>query len=170
MVFSCAVKYGGKEQFELLQNYYRKTDDPADKSWALRALGYAQKEELIEELLKWIKESDEVRSQDKVFPFSVVGSHIKGREIAWKHLQNNWNDWFKFFDGGFIVQHLAKIPQHFVSFEKANEIEKFYSTIEAPQCQRSMQQCVENIRKNAKWRKENIEHIEKWCKEKRAKL
>jgi len=170
MVFSCAVKYGGKEQFELLRNYYRKTDDPADKSWALRALGYTTKEELIEELLKWILESEEVRSQDKVFPFSVVGSHIKGRELAWKFLQKHWNDWFKKFDGGFMVQHLAKVPQYFVTFEKADEIEKFYSTIDAPQCQRAMQQCVENIRRNAQWRKENIENISKWCKENRAKL
>jgi len=126
MVYACAIKNGDKEQFDLLRAHYLKADDPADKSWSLRALGYTQNEEQIEVLLKWLLESNEVRSQDKVFPFNIAGSHINGREIAWKHLKKYWADWYKLYDGGFMVQHLAKIPQNFVTFEKADEIEQFF--------------------------------------------
>ncbi len=53
-----------------------------------------------------------------------------------------------------------------MSFEKADEVEKFFETVvkEAPAAKRAMKQCVENIRKYAGWRKNDIEFVEKWCK------
>ncbi|ETO11522.1 Aminopeptidase N precursor [Reticulomyxa filosa] len=97
--------------------------------------------------------------------FKTMYSHFV-LEISWNYLQKTFEQWYKIFEGGFLVQHLAKIPSEFVSFQKAAEIEKFYSTLDFPACKRSMDQCVENIKKNAKWREQEIKTIEKWktCK------
>ncbi|ETO03520.1 Aminopeptidase N precursor, partial [Reticulomyxa filosa] len=108
------------------------------------------------------KESDDVRIQDNVFTFRVVAYSQIGREISWNYLQKTFEQWYKIVEGGFLVQHLAKIPSEFVSFQKAVEVETLYSTLDFPACKRSMDKCVENIRKSAKWREQEIKTIEKW--------
>ncbi|ETN98717.1 puromycin-sensitive aminopeptidase [Reticulomyxa filosa] len=162
VVYAIAVKNGGKDEFYALKKYYLTVQDSTEKQWALRSLGAVKDPELIQSLLEWLKESDDVRIQDKVFPFRVVANSQIGREISWNYLQKTFEQWYKIFEGGFLVQHLAKIPSEFISFQKAAEVEKFYSTLDFPACKRSMDQCVENIKKNAKWREQEIGTIEKW--------
>ncbi|ETO08319.1 hypothetical protein RFI_29069 [Reticulomyxa filosa] len=47
---------------------------------------------------------------------------------------------YKIFEGGFLVQHLAKIHSEFVSFREVAEVEIFYSTLDFLACKRSMDQ------------------------------
>ncbi|ETO35803.1 hypothetical protein RFI_01259, partial [Reticulomyxa filosa] len=162
VVFTIAIKNGDKKDFELLKKYYLTATDSAEKDWALRSLGWTTDTELIRHMLQWIKNSSEVRNQDKVYPFRTLATNPAGREIAWEFLQKTFSEWYSIFEGGFLVKHLAKLPSEFVSFEKASEIEKFYDSLDFPACKRSMQQCVENIKKNASWRKQDIALIEKW--------
>eukprot|EP01083_Nonionella_stella_P265854 900045_1 len=134
-----------------------------EQSYSLRALGYIGgnnnfNNNFINQFLKWIMESNEVRSQDKVFPYRLLAnSGENGRQLSWEFLKNNWDKWFKLFEGGFLVQHLARIPSAFVTLEKAKEIENFYNNVNAPVCKRSMKQCIENITQNANWRNREIE-------------
>jgi len=162
-VFNYVVKNGGDEEFESVKKYYNTTENPLDKSAALRALGMVPSEKKITELLEWIISSDEVRSQDKVFPYRTLAhSGAKGREMAWQFLQKRWDQWFKLFEGGFLVQHLAKIPSGFVTADKAKEVEAFFEKVDAPAAKRSMKQCIESIKQNASWRVRELENIRKW--------
>ena len=86
--------------------------------------------------------------------------------LVLQFLQKRWDEWFKLFEGGFLVQHLAKIPSGFVSLEKAKEVQAFYDKIDAPVCKRAMKQCIENIQQNANWRNKEIENIKKWAQQK----
>eukprot|EP01084_Bolivina_argentea_P286343 491184_1 len=171
MAYATAIKNGGEKEFNSLKKYYLSTDNAMEKSFALRSLGYVNYDDkAINDLLEWIISSDEVRSQDKVFPFRVLShSGTKARELSFNFLQKRWNDWFKLFDGGFLVQHLAKIPSGFVSLDKAKEVQSFYDSIDAPVCKRAMKQCIETITQNANWRNKEIENIKKWAKENAAK-
>jgi len=164
-VFASCIKNGGEEEYNALMKYYNTTENPLDKSYSLRSLGLVQySEKAMTAFLEWVISSDEVRSQDKVFPYrAMAGSGAKGREMSWQFLQKRWDDWFKLFDGGFLVQHLAKIPSGFVTAEKAKEVEEFYAKIDAPACKRSMKQCLENISQNAIWRTKELENIGKWA-------
>jgi aminopeptidase N len=164
-VYAIAVKYGGKKEFDTLRDYYRKATDPSEKSWALRSLAYTRTPATISDLLAWCLNSEEVRSQDKVFPIRVVGSSIAGRELAWSFLQKNFDELYKMLGGGFLVQHLVKVPSSFVSLKKANDVEKFYSTVTKASVQRSIQQCLEAIRTAANWRNESIKVVERWTAE-----
>jgi len=78
-----------KKEYDILENYYKTVSDPAEKQWALRSLGSTRDPELINRLLYWIKDSEEVRNQDKVFPFRTAAQSNAGREIAWNFLQKN---------------------------------------------------------------------------------
>jgi len=167
VVFAHAIKHGGEKEFLELKAFYNATSDAMQKNVALRALGNVRySDEAISALLEWVIGSEEVRSQDKVFPYRALsGSGGKGRDVAWTFLQKRWAEWFKLFEGGFLVQHLAKIPSSFVTAEKAKEVAAFYETIEAPACKRAMQQCVENIEQNAAWRTRELENIRKWAQQ-----
>ena len=64
------------------------------------------------------------------------------------------------YDGQlFLSQNLVKIPSSFVSFEKADEIENFYSNKDVPSAARAIKQCVETINKNAGWRHRDVHAI-----------
>ena len=65
-----------------------------------------------------------------------------------------------------MVKHLAKIPSNsFCTFEKAQEVEKFFKTKITPACKRAMDQCVEDIRSNAQWRQRGLSEIVNWINE-----
>ena len=164
-VFAYCIKNGGEKEFAALKQYYNTTENPLDKSHSLRSLGMVRySDKAMTDFLEWVISSDEVRSQDKVFPYrALAASGAKGREAAWKFLQERWDQWFKLFEGGFLIQHLAKIPSGFVTAEKAKEVEEFYAKIDAPACKRSMKQCIESISQNASWRSRELENIRKWA-------
>ena len=63
------------------------------------------------------------------------------------------------------MNHVMKLPSGFVTDEKADEIEKYYATLDKKDfdaCQKSMKQCVESIRLNARWRKAELKNIQQW--------
>lgn len=168
VVYMASIKNGGENELNALKKYYNYDGiDAMDKSSALRAMGYVNyNDEAIHNLLEWVMNSDEVRKQDKVFPYRCcANSGQRAREISWQFLQKRWAEWFKLFEGGFLVQHLAKIPSGFVTLEKAKEVEAFYSGIDEPVCKRSMKQCVEAIVQNATWRNKELENIRKWTQQ-----
>merc|ERR1719474_1069548 len=164
-VFAICIKNGGQREYDALKKYYNATENALDKSFSLRSLGLVgHSEKAMSEFLEWVISNDEVRSQDKVFPYrAMANAGAAGREMSWQFLQKRWDDWFKLFDGGFLVQHLAKIPSGFVTAEKAKEVEEFYAKIDAPACKRSMKQCLENISQNASWRARELGNIQKWA-------
>ena len=127
VVYVNAIKNGGEKEFTQLKKYYNCTTDAMEKNFALRSLGYVKYDDkAIEDTLEWIIGSEEVRSQDKVFPYrTLANSGGRGRELSWQFLKKRWTDWFKRFEGGFLVQHLAKIPSGFVTEDKAKEVKNF---------------------------------------------
>eukprot|EP00485_Elphidium_margaritaceum_P006713 CAMPEP_0202691708 /NCGR_PEP_ID=MMETSP1385-20130828/6352_1 /ASSEMBLY_ACC=CAM_ASM_000861 /TAXON_ID=933848 /ORGANISM="Elphidium margaritaceum" /LENGTH=913 /DNA_ID=CAMNT_0049347151 /DNA_START=33 /DNA_END=2774 /DNA_ORIENTATION=+ len=167
-VYATAIKHGGEAEFMALKKYYNTSNDAMEKDFALSALGQVRWDNhAMQSFLEWVLTSDEVRSQDKVFPFRTF-SHCgaPSRELAWQFLQQRWTQWFKLFEGGFLVQHLAKIPSGFVSMEKAQQVQGFYDQLEnVAVCKRAMKQCVETITQNANWRTQCLSAIQKWAQQ-----
>ncbi|ETO08264.1 hypothetical protein RFI_29124 [Reticulomyxa filosa] len=118
-----------RNEFHDLKIYYLTVQNSTVKQWQLRSLSVVKNPEFVQSLLEWLKEYDEVRIQDNVFPFRVVANSQIGRETSWDYLQKTFVQWYKIFEDGFLVQHLAKIHSDFVSFQKAAEeiwtIEKY---------------------------------------------
>ena len=86
--------------------------------------------------------------------------------FGFNKIQDRWSEWFAKFEGGFLIQHLAKIPSGYVDKNKADEVEAWYKTLSGVEaCQRSMKQCVETIRESAAWKARAWGEIVEWCKE-----
>merc|ERR1712060_929720 len=95
-----------------------------------------------------------------------------GRELCWEFIRTTIADWKdQYGGGGFLLNGLFKLPSGFVDAKKADEIEKFYGTLvdDYDACQKSMKQCVESIRLNARWREGAIKNIGNWINKNAAK-
>ena len=168
IIYKYALKNSNDEgvRYEKLKNYYLTTKDNMDKRRALSCLGFYENN--IYETLNWVKNSDSVRKQDKIFGLRSCSQSKIGRDIVWKWLKESISEWNEIYDGGgFILNSLIKLPSSgFIDNNKANEIETFYNTLsdkgQYNSCQKSMKQCVEYIRLNAKWKNQEINNIQQW--------
>merc|ERR1711920_51640 len=166
VVYSNAVKYGDAKQYDALKKYYQTTQDNMDKSRALSCLGCTRDKGLILKTLEYAKDSDEVRKQDKIFALGPCARTKEGKQICLEFLKKTVNEWKEIYGGGgFLLNHVMKLPSGFVTDDKADEIEKYYATLDKKDfdaCQKSMKQCVESIRLNARWRKAELKNIQQW--------
>ena len=166
----CIVgRYGNENDYKLLKEHYYNLTNATEKVDLLQSLGFVKNKKLINELLNWLLNSNDVKPQDKIYTLSIVGRTIEGRDITFNFLKKTINKWLNMYGGGFIIRSLISIPNNYVSFEKANEIEKWYNTINAPSAKKSMKQAVENIRKYARWQQNDLKIIEQWCKQNQPK-
>lgn len=114
-------------------------------------MGKSKDPELLKKVIDFAM-STEVRAQDAVFVISSVASNPKGRDLAWEFFQANWKILFDKYEGGFLLSRLVKyLTDSFASFEKAEEVEKFFQTHPFPGTERTVQQSIETIKLNATW-------------------
>jgi len=158
-IFKTAVRNGGVDCWNQLREFYEKCEQPMPKNKALRNLANPKDLKVGKMALDYIM-TDKVRSQDIVFPLRNLGANPYTKLIAWEFTQENWDVLFKKFDGGFHMAHVAKVPSNFITRERADQVEKFFSGVESASCKRAMQQCVEAIRTNASWFERDFKGIE----------
>jgi len=151
-----------QKEYNLLKEYYYKIDDSIEKVSVLQALSLVQNEKILTEHLKWILNSNDVKSEHKIKAFKNVSQTIIGRKIAWNFLKEHWSDFMKIADFGFLTQDLCKTPSDFHTVDELNDVHNFYSKLNAPQCDRSMKQCIETIQRNIFWKEKMTKGIEKW--------
>lgn len=66
----------------------------------------------------------------------------------------------------FLIARIIKsCCSDFVTEERAVEVEKFFSTRPCPSAKRTIQQAIENIRRNAKWLERDEEAVKAFLKE-----
>ena len=58
---------------------------------------------------KIVNTQDEVRSQDTMFVVGAVTGSVKGRELAWNFVKENWTLLHSRYKGGFLLSRLIKV-------------------------------------------------------------
>ncbi|XP_047317698.1 aminopeptidase M1 [Impatiens glandulifera] len=133
---------------ESLLRLYRETDRSQEKTRILGCLGSCSDNDVVLEVLNFLL-SPEVRSQDAVFGLSVG---IKGREIAWTWLKENWDHIMKTWGSGFLLtRFVSATVSPFASIEKAKEAEEFFAKRAKPSIARTLKQSIERVHINANW-------------------
>ncbi|PKI72070.1 hypothetical protein CRG98_007527 [Punica granatum] len=127
-----AVNSSDRSGYESLLRVYRETDLSEEKTRVLGSLASCRDPNIVLEVLNFLL-SPEVRSQDALCGLSVCR---EGRETAWT--------WLKFS-----------------SFERAKEVEEFFSTRTKPTMARTLKQSIERVQINAQWVQsvQNEEHL-----------
>ncbi|KAG6391170.1 hypothetical protein SASPL_148922 [Salvia splendens] len=139
------VNKSNKSGYDSLLRIYRETDLSQEKT---RILGSCRDPEIVQEFLDFLL-SSEVRSQDVLVGVSVSR---ESRETAWNWLKANWDDLTKTYGSGFLIAHIiSAIVSPFSSYEKAAEVEEFFSSRMMPNIARTVKQGIERIHINAAW-------------------
>ncbi|WAR11473.1 PSA-like protein [Mya arenaria] len=99
------------------------------------------------------EEKDKVRSQDSTFVIAGVTGSVKGREMGWQFVKDNWTEIHKRYTGGFLLARLCK------TFFKENT---------APGAERSINQALENVHLNAAWMKNQSASVVTFLKDRPA--
>lgn len=105
--------------------------------------------------------SDEVRSQDTIYPVSAVASQKLGREPAWEFFKSH----LALFKDRYQTTHLGNflvksVTEHFASEERALEVESFFAKNSFSGTEKAVSQSVENIRLNATWLSRDASEIQ----------
>ncbi|CAI0401332.1 unnamed protein product [Linum tenue] len=142
------VNTSNKWGFESLLKVYRETDLSQEKTRILGSLSSCPDPNIVLEVLNFLL-TPEVRSQDVVFGLAVSK---EGRETAWEWLKENWEHISKTWGSGFLLtRFVSAIVSPFASFDKAKEVEEFFSTRTRPSIARTLKQSIERVHIKAKW-------------------
>ncbi|XP_044168747.1 puromycin-sensitive aminopeptidase-like isoform X1 [Acropora millepora] len=165
-VYGTVLKHGDASSLDAMMKLFREADLHEEKVRLMRTMGNVSHPELIKKVLDFSM-SDEVRSQDTVFVIAGVTCSVEGRKMAWKFVQEHWQELHDRYEGGFLLSRLVKsTTEMFASEEAAKEVEEFFSERTPPSAERALKQSLENVRLNSKWLTRESSKIGAWLKEK----
>jgi puromycin-sensitive aminopeptidase len=159
-VLNLAAYSGDRATYEALLEVERRATLQEEKLRALGALTHFQDEGLLRDSLD-LSLSPVVRSQDSIRVVAGVAANPRGRELAWEFTKTNWAEFDRRYGGGgFLLMRLIEsVTGHFASLSKEQEVAEFFLAHPVPSATRTVQQCLERIRINARWLMRNREAI-----------
>ncbi|MDO8557993.1 MAG: M1 family metallopeptidase [bacterium] len=150
--------------FETMLKQHRASELQEEKNRYLRALGNFQDPLLLKRALEFSLSGD-VRSQDTIWAIASVSENPAGRNLAWEFFKENWEEFNRrYSEGGLklISRFVSSVGNPFTSEEKAQDVEMFFQTHEAPSARRAIARTLERIRANAAWLKKDGASIAEW--------
>ncbi|ESO88043.1 hypothetical protein LOTGIDRAFT_204438 [Lottia gigantea] len=166
-VYITVLSSANEETFNKMLQVYEEADMQEEKVRISRSLGSVRDEELIKKVLDFSL-SEKVRSQDSVFVLASVTGTVRGRQLAWKFVQDKWSELHDRYKGGFLLSRLVKsTTENFVTEEDAKNVEEFFKANPAPAAERTVQQSCENVRLNARCLERDGKALENWLKSKK---
>ncbi|KAI0018365.1 peptidase family M1-domain-containing protein [Xylariomycetidae sp. FL0641] len=165
-VFGMALKYGGKEEYDAVVNFFRQSTNGDERNTALRTIGRAKDPELIQRTLDFIL-SDEVKSQDLYLPASGLRSHAEGIEALFSWMTKRWPDIIKRLSGNppILGSMVTICTSSFAKPEQLERVEKFFEGIDTKLFDQSLAQSKDAIRSKISWVKRDHDDVALWVKE-----
>jgi len=162
-IFAIAGKHGGKEVYDALHEKYKTNDDAQEVRNLILGMACNKSPELHAHLLEWTF-GEAVRKQDKVFSYVYLSFNRYAMDGTWEYIRDNWQKLYDFYEGGFLVSWLARVPKGYNTNEKADEIENFFATVKesSPTANRAMDQTVEAIRATATWKERDFPKLQEF--------
>ncbi|KAI1814366.1 peptidase family M1-domain-containing protein [Poronia punctata] len=170
-VFSIALKYGGKAEYDALLDIFHGSKNTDERNTVLRCMGRAKEPELIRRTLDFAFSSD-VKSQDIYLPISGLRAHAEGVDALFKWLTEKWSTIHKrLSDNTSILGSVVTICTS--SFTKAEQLEKmeaFFKDIDTTSFDQSLAQSKDAVRSKISWVERDRDDVANWASQKRANL
>ncbi|RWS19561.1 Puromycin-sensitive aminopeptidase-like protein [Leptotrombidium deliense] len=158
-VYRAVAMDGDDNTFDALLTLYRKSELQEEKNRLTAAMAAMEDPNKIQKVLEFAI-SDEVRSQDSAIVIIYVTLSKIGRELAWRFLQQNFEELHRRYEGCNLITRLIEyVTKNFASEDKAVEVEEFFRLHPVPSAARSLQQSLESIRLKAEWLKRDSEAV-----------
>ena len=89
-VYAINLQNGGNSEFDTIFNEYKTSKDADERNTAIRSLGRARGDELIQRALS-LPLSDHVKGQDVYMPVGGLRNDKAGIEALWGWMKENWD-------------------------------------------------------------------------------
>ena len=149
-VFNTVARQADEKTFNTLVRLLKETENAVAKQTLVSALGSVKDAALIQKTLD-LCVSDDVRSQDIIYPLSSLARHKEGREAVWQFFQKNLSVFQDRYQKTSLYPILVKnmLSMH-ASEEIAQEIESFFAKNQIGM-DLTVSQITESIRLRATW-------------------
>jgi puromycin-sensitive aminopeptidase len=164
-VYNIAVHIGVASWYDKIKAMHQQADLQEERRRCLDALACSTDPERLQQILEFSLSSD-VRMQDAVYGVMAVAVNPYGRDLAWRFLQDRWQEFDQHYGRGHFLMGLLirSCTQYFTTEERAREVEAFFDAHPAPAAKRAIQLTLEHIRSNAAWLARDSDAIEQWFK------
>ncbi len=162
VVFSLAGHAGDEATYRQLWELKNRAPIQEEEMRLLLGLSRFSQPELLTETLERSLTSD-VRSQDTISVVTAVAANVKGRDLAWQFVKDNWEEFDRRYGGGgFGLMRLVSICGHFNDETRIEEVEAFFRDHPAPAGERTIRQSLERVRLNSRWLGRNRGSLADW--------
>lgn len=165
-VFSMALKYGGKEEYDAVLNFFRTSTNGDERNTALRCIGRSKEPALIQQTLDLVL-SGEVKSQDIYLPASGLRSHAEGIEALFTWLTEKWPEIYKRLSGNppILGSMVTICTSSFAKQEQLTRVEEFFKDIDTKTFAQPLAQNKDAIRSKIAWLERDRDDVATWVKE-----
>ena len=165
-VYSIVLQNGGEKEYDIILNEYRTATDGDERNTALRSLGRAKGEKLINRTLT-LPLSEEVKGQDVYIPIAGMRNDAEGIRALWGWMQANWDGLQKKCPPGLTM--LGSIVQictsGFTTQEQLKDVRTFFDGKSTKGFDRALEQSSDSIRAKASWLARDRGDVEAWLGE-----
>ncbi|KAK1769668.1 mitochondrial aminopeptidase 2 [Phialemonium atrogriseum] len=165
-VFGMALKYGGKDEYESILNFYRTSTNSDERNTALRSLGRAKDPELIKRTLGMLL-SSEVKDQDIYMPAAGLRSHTEGIEALFDWMAENWDELVVKLPPALSMlgTMVTILTSGFTTKEQLSKVETFFEGKSTTGFDQSLAQSLDGIRSKVSWLERDRADVATWLKQ-----
>ncbi len=154
-VYSIVAAYGNCETHDTIWQLYQKFTLQEEQVRLLGSLTDFRDPELLLRTLKLFI-SGEVRSQDVYPALRSIATNPAGRDLTWKFVKDNWGAFCKMYEKGKLLGRVIEaVCKPLASFDDEADVKSFFAAHPVPEATRTIEQALESIRVNARWRERN---------------
>ncbi|XP_037080725.1 endoplasmic reticulum aminopeptidase 1-like [Pollicipes pollicipes] len=167
LVYATGVEYGNESDWQFVWGRYLNASTPSEKKALLMALGASQDPLTIENLLRRSLAGDKVRTQDFASVVESVAANEAGRLRLWRFVRLHWPEIMqKVGVGTFMMDNvIQEMVSRFTTQLELDEVRTFFAGKELRSAERSLQQAIESIELNVRWRRRYRADVHRWLHE-----
>ncbi|PSK43729.1 Aminopeptidase 2 [Elsinoe australis] len=167
-VYAVVLQNGGESEYDTILNIYRTAKTSDERNTALRAIGRANKPELIKRTLE-LPLSKEVKEQDIYLPLGGLRTHKEGIVALWNWMKDNWDTIQSKLPPGLSMlgSVVSLCTSSFTSEAQIKEIDDFFKERSTKGFDQSLAQSFDAIRAKEGWLKRDRDDVEGWLRERK---
>ena len=163
VVYNLTAEQGNEETFETMRRLESEFDLQEEKVRMQMALTRFSDSSLLQRALGMSVDQDQIRVQDAPRILMGVGGNIRGLDLTWQFMKDNWAELERrYAGGGFAIMRLVSITGGFTTAEAAQDVQSFFEEHPTPSATRAIQQSLERINLNRLWLERNREELADW--------
>ncbi|KAL9657029.1 hypothetical protein ABK040_014577 [Willaertia magna] len=167
ITYSAKIKYNNNTQeeeegYNSVFEIYKKTDLNEERVRVLRCLGATPNESLIKKTLQMVIDGT-VNMQDTMYLLMGTSTNPKATLLCWNFLKENIKEIKERYEGGFLLGRLIKLSVEGITDKKlVEEVKEFLEQNKTKSSERSIDQAIEGITLNSKWKENALSSIVNW--------